>query len=630
MLRYLRENTGNWIIKIFLGIIVIVFVFLGVGSFGSKRNDSVATINDKPITIKEYQHAYKALIDQMRARFGKDLNEDILKTLNVKQQALEALIEQKLLLAEADRLKIVVSEKELSESLLSVQEFLLDGRFNMAQYKKVLGRNSLNPEIYEQLQIEALRQQKVRNLILNAVNISTLEAKNWYRFQQTKTALYYVVIDPASYKDVKVTDKDIQKYYDENKAKYQSEEKVKAAYLKFSPEDHKDKVRVTDAQIKDYYEQYADEFKTPEKIEARHILVKVAQDAEDKDINDALKKANQIYEKAVSGEDFEMLAKTYSEGPSKATGGYLGTFEKAAMVKPFSDTAFSMKAGEISAPVRTMFGWHIIKVEQKIAAETTSLKKASETIRKKLENQERQSIAYYEAGDAFDAVIDGDDLDQVALIAGKSISTTEAFSKTGESLNIDDPTGFAKAAFDLSVGNISDVVQFGQSFYIIKLVERKEPEVHALERIKDKVRKDVALNLQRKTAKINAEKFLSHALKSNSIFDVAKENDLQLQSTQLVTRNSQIDGIPNSFDVVKAGFTLDEDHLVYPKLIETSSGYVIIQFKERQLPTEDQINDNISDVKNELNRRKRSQNYRAWVSELKSKYKITYNTKLLN
>lgn len=628
MLRYLRENTGNWIIKIFLGIIVIVFVFLGVGSFGSKRNDSVATINDEPITLKEHQHAHKALIDQMRARFGENLNEDILKAL--KQQALEALIEQKLLLAEADRLKIIVSEKELSDSLLSVQEFLLDGRFNMAQYKKVLGRNSLNPEIYEQLQIEALRQQKVRDLILNAVNISTLEAKNWCLFQQTKTSLDYVVIDPASYKDVKVTDEDIQKYYDENKIKYQSEEKVKAAYLKFSSEDHKEKAKVTDAHIKDYYEQYADEFKTPEKIEARHILIKVDQNAEDQDVDDALKKANQIYKKAVSGEDFEMLAKTYSEGPSKSTGGYLGTFEKAAMVKPFSDAAFSMKAGEISDPVRTMFGWHIIKVEQKIAAAITSLEKASETIRKKLENQERQNIAYYEAGDAFDAVIDGDDLDQVALITDKSISTTEAFSKTGESLNIEDPEGFAKVAFDLRVGTISDVVQFGQSFYIIKLVERKEPEIQPLNRVKDKVRKDLALNLQKKAAKADAEKFLSHAVKSNSILNVAKENDLQLQSTQLFTRNSQIDGIPNSFDVVKAGFTLDENHLVHPEIIETSSGYVIIQFKERQLPTEDQINDNISDVKNELNWRKQSQNYRAWISELKSKYKITYNTKLLN
>ena len=89
MLGYLRENTGNWIIKIFLGIIVIVFVFLGVGSFGTKRNNSIATINDEPITMEEYQQAYKAIVDQMRARFGKNLNDDILKALNVKQQALD-------------------------------------------------------------------------------------------------------------------------------------------------------------------------------------------------------------------------------------------------------------------------------------------------------------------------------------------------------------------------------------------------------------------------------------------------------------------------------------------------------------------------------------------------------------
>ena len=84
MLSYLRENTGNWIIKIFLGIIVIVFVFLGVGSFGSKRGDSVATVDDEPITMKEYQQAYKSIVDQYRSQFGRELNEEMLKALNIK------------------------------------------------------------------------------------------------------------------------------------------------------------------------------------------------------------------------------------------------------------------------------------------------------------------------------------------------------------------------------------------------------------------------------------------------------------------------------------------------------------------------------------------------------------------
>ncbi len=88
MLRYLRENSGNWIIKVFLGIIVVVFVFLGVGSMNATRNNSVATVNDVPITVDEYQQAYQTLVEQMRNRFQDNLTEDLLKALNVRQQAL--------------------------------------------------------------------------------------------------------------------------------------------------------------------------------------------------------------------------------------------------------------------------------------------------------------------------------------------------------------------------------------------------------------------------------------------------------------------------------------------------------------------------------------------------------------
>ncbi len=239
MLSYLRENTGNWIIKFFLGIIVIVFVFLGVGSFGSKRNNSVATINDESITIKEYQRAYKMLVDQMRVRFGKNLNDDILKALNVKQQALDSLIEERLVLSEAGKLGITISDEELQQSVLAIEAFQKDDKFNLEQYKKVLSLNSLTPEIFEVNQINSLRQQKVRAMLFSSVNVSELEARNWYLFQNTKTAIDYVRFDPADYADVKPDSQEIKKYYKENSEGYKSDLKIQTKYLEFSPEDYK-------------------------------------------------------------------------------------------------------------------------------------------------------------------------------------------------------------------------------------------------------------------------------------------------------------------------------------------------------------------------------------------------------
>ena len=630
MLRYLRENTGNWVIKIFLGIIVVVFVFLGVGSFGSKRNDSIATINDEPITIKEFQQEYKLIVDQMRSRFGKNLNDDILKALNVKQQALDSLIERKLILAQADKLEIIVSKKELQENMFSIKAFQKDGIFNLDQYKKVLSLNSLNPEIFEYNQLNSMRQQKVKDLVLSTVNVSDLEARDWYVFKNTKIAVDYLVFDPDDYSDIRPDEEQIKSFYAENKDRYKSEPKLNAVYLKFSPEDYKDKIMVTDARIKDFYEQNQEQFKIPQKVEARHILIKVAQDAEEEKVNEALKRAQDIFDMAQKGQDFEELAKQYSEGPTKDNGGYLGVFEKQSMVKPFADKAFSMKAGDISEPVKTMFGWHIIKVVAKFDASVQTMAMASETIKKELEQQEMQNLAYYKAGEAFDAVIDGDDFEQVALIVNKKLVTTKDFDINGKGLEIEDNTGFATAAFSLALDAISDVKEIGGSYYLIKVVKKIEPALQAFDLVKDKVLSELTQKLQIEKAKEDAQLIVSKTSDEKTLEKLAKDNLLTLKSTELFTRNSRVEEVGNSPEFVQASFLLNENNKIHPEIIEVSSKYYVVGFKEKKIPEESEIIENIKTIKDEITWNKQSQYYQAWINELKSQSKINYDPEILN
>ena len=631
MLRYLRENTGNWIIKIFLGIIVIVFVFLGVGSFGSKRNDSIVTINDESITIKEYQQAYKAIVDQMRATFGKNLNDDILKALNVKQQALDSLIEQKLVLAQADKLEIMVSEKELQDNLFSIKAFQKNGRFNIDQYKKVLSLNSLNPEIFEFNQLNLLRQQKVKDIVLSTVNVSDFEARDWYIFNNTQTAVDYLQFDPDNYSGIQPDEKQINSFYAENKDRYKSEPKLNAVYLKFSPKDYQDKIKITQANIKDYYEQSQEQFKIPQKVEARHILIKVAEDANEEKVNEALKRAQDIFDLTVKGEDFEQLAKQYSEGPTKDNGGYLGIFDKQSMVKPFADKAFSLGAGEISKPVRTTFGWHLIKVVAKFDASIQTLAMASENIKKGLEQLEMQNLAYYKAGEAFDAVIDGDDFEQVALIANKKLVSTKDFDISGQGLEIEDNKSFASACFDLNTDAISDVKEIGGSYYLIKIVKKIEPVLQAIDIVSDTVLKDLKLKLQIQKAKEDAQLIVSKISDGKTLENLSKENNFVLKSTKLFTRNSSVEDIGNSSAFVQASFSLSENNTIFPEIIEVASKYFIVGFKEIKYPEETEIIENLKTVKTQISSKKLSQYYQAWVNELKNNSKINYdNPEILN
>jgi len=630
MLRYLRENTGNWIIKIFLFIIVIVFVFLGVGSMNSKRNNSVATVNEEPITINEFQDAYKLVVGQMRERFGDNLNDDLLKALNVKQQALNNLIEQKLVANEAEKLKLVVSDKELSDSLMSIKAFQKDGIFDLELYKKVLGYNSLSPEIFEVQQRAAIKGNKVRDMVLSGITVSDMEAKSWYVFQNTMVAVDYIKVDPNSFTDATPTEEHIKQQYEENKDLYKSDPKKKAVYLKFSPEDHKGKVAVSDEQVKDFYEQNLDRFKVPAKVEASHILIKVDEGADETIVENARKQAEKIYERAAKNEDFAELAKKFSQGPSKTSGGYIGIFEKENMVKPFGDKAFAMKAGEISKPVRTMFGWHIIKVMAKFDASIETLALSTEKIRSELMNQELQSMAYYQAGEAFDSIIDGDDLEQVALITKRKVLTTGIFTGNGDGLAFEDSAGFAQAAFAQANDEISDVKELGNNYYLIKVIETIEPETQPLEIVKESIVLTLTAKLQKEAAKNEAQALLKKAEAVDSIEQLAKENDLTLASTDLFTRNQPVKEIGSAPELVKAAFALDKKNPIHTGVLEVGQGFYIIGFKEKQVPDDTKIAETLEKTKEQVVYMKQGQHFRSWIEELKTKTQIDINSEFLN
>lgn len=630
MLRYLRENTGNWIIKTFLGIIVIVFVFLGVGSMNANKNNEVAVVNDQPITFNEFQDAYKNAVARMRQQFGNNLNDDLLKALNVKQQAINGLIDQKLMTMEAEKLKIVVSDEELQDALVALKAFQKNGVFDMELYKQVLARNSLTPETFEVLQRNAMRETKLRDLVLSGITVTEAEAMSWYLFQNTKMAIDYIKVDPATFTDIAPSKEEIEKQYADNADLYKSQPMRKAAFLVFSPKDHAGQASVTDDQVQTYYDQNLERFTTPEKVEASHILIKLDENADEAIVETARKEAEAVYDKAVKGEDFAELAKTFSQGPSAASGGYLGVFDKNSMVKPFGDAAFAMKSGDVSKPVQTQFGWHVIKLKARFEASVKTMEEVSPAIRTELEADELQNLAYYKAGEAFDAVVDGDDFEQVALIAKKKIMNTEEFTVNGQGLGIENSAEFAKTAFELSNDEISDVKQMGNLYYLIKVVSVIEPEKLPLEEVSDIIAQTLKIQQQNDAASKAAQDLVAKAQSAESITALAKENNLTSVSTGLFSRNQPIPDINNSQEIAKAAFGLDKDKMIYPEVMEAGNSFYIIGFKEKLVPEKDQIKDGLAKVKEEMGWMKQRQSFMAWMQSIKSKATIEINTEIIN
>lgn len=629
MLGYLRDNTGNWIIKIFLGIIVIVFVFLGVGSFTSNPNRSIATVNDEAVSVEEYQRAYTKIIEQYRARLGAAFSEEMIQMFNVRQQTLDMLIEEKLLLSEAARLDIKVSAEELQDALNATTAFQKDGLFDWERYKFVLSQNQMNPEIYEADLRNRILMQKVRNMVVGTVNISDDEARQFYLYQNTKTAVDYFGIAPERFSDIEPSAEQVTAYYEKNKQSYMSQSMLKASYISFSPSDYKDQTTVSEEKIKAFYEENTAMFSTPEMLEARHILFRLDPDAEEAKVNQVLQKAMEVYEKAAGGENFEALAKLYSEGPSKEDGGYLGKFDKTMMIKPFSDAAFALKPGEISKPVRTQYGFHIIKVTARFDAAVKTLAQASEQIKKRMIEEELQNKAYDFAGEAFDDVLDGEDFQTVAKAAGKNIKTTPAFNASGAGLKMENAPQFAKTVFELKSEDISDVVQIGDTYYLIQITERIDPQIKPFDEVEDQVKKQIKEDLQKQAAKKEAQQLLDKALDAKTLTTLTLPENAKIQSTPPFTRNGTVDQIGNATQFIEAAFTLDADNKIYPELIETSKGFFVICFKERTYPGDNEISKGLGELKNQLTWRKQNQSYQVWLDHLKKENKIEVDPSFL-
>ncbi|HAY40229.1 MAG TPA: peptidyl-prolyl cis-trans isomerase [Desulfobacteraceae bacterium] len=623
MLRLMRKQAGSWVIKILLGAIVIVFIFWGVGSFRSQRGGRVALVNGDQITLDEYREAYNNLIEQLRRRFGNNLDEDMLKQLQVKRQALNQLIDNKLLVQESKRLKFRVSEKELADAILNITAFQRAGIFDSRLYKDVLDRLKMTPEAFEEAQKNAMLIDKLRTLITSSAKISDQEALEWFNWVNASVNIDYVFFSPNRYKDIHPSDEEIKTFFENHKETYKTDPMVKVRYLNFNPDAFQSKVELSDEEIREYYDENLETFKIPKTVEARHILLRVNQDADPETVKKTKERALHILKLAKEGKDFAELAKQYSEGPTRDKGGYLGKFKKEAMVKPFADVAFSMKAGEISEPVRTQFGWHLINVEKVNEASVTSFDDAKKDIQKKLTDDMAKSLAYDEAEAVSDDALDGEDLINAAKKRNMKILTTDFFSSKGPIKEINNPLEFASVAFNLLDQEISNVQEFENGYYILQLVDKIPPKIPELDEVKEKVKLDLVKEKQHEKAKADSETLLAALKNGKTMNTESKKFDLTPKTTGFFKRNGSIPEIGFEREIAEVAFQLTDKKQFPENVLNGSKGYYVIQFKDRKISDPENFSKEKEDIKNRLLAQKKSSIFDALLAQIKSKSEIT-------
>lgn len=629
MLSLMRKHAGTWMIKVILGAIVVVFVFWGVGSYRSRQSGRVAKVNGTIITLDDYRVSYNNLIEQVRQSFGNNLNEELIRMLQLRKRAMDQLVDNALMLQAAEKLKLAVSDEELAEFIRNIGAFQTAGIFDNGRYINTLSRNRLTPEDFEVQQRKALIINKIQALITGSIKVSDLEVRQWYIWNNTEVDIDYLVLEPQRYKDIKLTDEEIRNYFDQHKDSYKTDPSIKVRYLYFKPEDYAARATLSEDDIRDYYEGNLDEFNIPKTVEARHILIKADQDAKAEQDESARKKAEEIFKLAKEGQDFAELARKYSEGPTKAKGGYLGTFRREEMVKPFSDKAFSMNAGDISEPVRTDFGWHIIKVEKVNSAKTLSLGEAEADIRKKLKAERSKNIAYDEAEAVYDASFENQNLDSIAADRNLKIQTTEFFTQKDPPQKIKNAARFAAVAFNLPINELSAVQDFADGYYLLEVVDKVQPQIPELKAVEQKIRNDLLNEKQDQRARDEANLLLTELKNGQALASVSQKFKIPVKQTGFFKRNSPIPEIGAENDIARIAFELSDEHRLPEEIIKGQKGYYVISFRKRQEPSLEGFEKEKAAIRDRLLQQKTIKTVDAWLTRLRSESEISIEEGLL-
>ncbi len=629
MLKLMRTHAGSWVIKIMLGAIVIVFVFWGVGTFKSARMNKAAMVNGETITQNEYHETYDKLLTQYRQRFGGNLNDDMLKMLNLKKQTMEQLIDRVLIRQEATKLEFKVSDQELSDFIHKTEVFQENGKFDERRYRTVLANNRLSIEQFEAMQREAMLGDKLRILILGSVKGSNEEASEWYKWNDASVKIAYTLFKPEKYQDINPGEEELKTYFDGHKDKYKTEAKVRLQFVHFKPENYASKVTVTDEEIREYYEGNIKEFENPKKVSARHILIKTDKGSKPEVIDEKKKKALEIYEQVAAGADFAELAKAHSEDPgSKDKGGDLGEFTQERMVKPFADKAFSMNAGEISDPVLTDFGWHIIKVEKVTEAFTSSLDESKDKIRKKLTDEQTKSLAYDDAYAFYEKLPRSGDMTQAATSEKLDVFKTELLdrkdilAKKDKYNGIADRSKLAQIAFTLPVMELSEIEDLGDGYYILEVSEKIPETTAEFKDVAERVKADLIREKQSERAEKDAKEFLSALKQGTSFEEQSKKFGIEMKTTDFFKRNKPIPEIGYERELSELAFNLSASKKLPDNPIKGNTGYYVIEFKEKKEPDAEGFDKEKDNIRKRLLQQKQAKAFEGWLAQVKTKSQI--------
>jgi peptidyl-prolyl cis-trans isomerase D len=635
MLQQIRDRAQGIIVWTIVGLIIITFALFGLSSYLSGTSKSiVATVNGVEISQTQLLHEYQNTQQRLQQALGKNYDPSLFNEQAMKERVLEGLIQRELLNQELEKAKFHVAPQQVLETIKNIPAFQdKTGKFSPENYQRMLQLQGMNNAFFEQQLAHDIADEDLRNGLQHSALVTDLQIKRYQQLEGERRKIGYFILPLDTYlKKVSISDGEVQAYYEEHPSEFSTPELASVDYIELNLDDMATGIEVSNEEIKDYYDQHLENYVSePERRKVRHILIQVDENTDD---SAARAKAEKLAKQIKNGADFSELARKESDDSVSAKqGGELGYINRGMMDKTFDQAAFSLGKGELSNPVRSRFGYHLILVDDIQPAKVKSLAEATPQIRKEIQTQMAEQ-RFYEDVDKLNNLSYEipDSLAPVAEQLGVTVKHSPLYGRTGGAGLFANPKVTSATFSDevLQENRNSELIEISDTHVLVLRIREHKPATRRpLDEVKQGIISILKQDKARELALQDAEQAISQLKAGQDPAKVATSNRQQWQEVGFISRKPGVgDKLDNRLRTAAFRSQSPGSHQpVFTNVVMPGGNIAILAVDAVEPGKAEMTPDNITHVRNTLSTAAGQAIYQAFITYLESTADISRNLK---
>ena len=621
MLSILRRNAGSWAIKIILSFIALTFIWWGVGTYSERDRNVAATVSGETITMNDLSEAVAGLEKSYREVYGPAFTPEMAKALNLKKQAMDSLVQRKILLAEAAKMGLSATDEEVQREIAAIPAFQQNGQFRDDLYRSVLSNNRLTPAEFEASKRVEITMKKVEGLIAAGALVPETEAKELFRIGSRKVRLLVVTADPGRVKADAPTEGEILAKYEQAKERLRTPARVKLVVAAFTPDRFGREVNPSEAEIKAFHEANSDRFRTEELRLVSRIVLPFGK----KDRDAVRKKAEGILAKASKGKaDFDAQAKAYAGGKGGET--WLSRKDAGTAL---SEPLFQAPVDTVVGPIELPASFVLARVNRIRFPEALPLSQVRDRVVEQIRHEKGKDMAVVKAYEALPKAAASKSVKATATAFGVPVLETGWVGAEGAPGL---PAALVQDALLLPSGEVAPVKTLGDAHYLFQVTAKEDSRVPPLSEVRDKVVAEVAREKKAAAARAALQQVLAASNTAAGLETNAKKAGLSSSLTDWFAPLSEPvpEPLGEAGDLRKELSALSAKAPVSQKVYQGREGNPIaVAFSGEQLPSDAEWAQKKADLLKGVAEQKKRAVLEAFLSDRRKSAKVEIHPEAL-